>query len=54
MVDIIDLALIGWDGVTFDGVFETSNNVGIAFKMSFFFVSLYTNSEMSKCLEQNW
>ena len=46
MVDIIDLALIGWDGVTFDGVFETSNNVGIAFKMEFifcFFVHKFRN-----------
>ena len=36
MVDIIDLALIGQDGVTFDGGFGTSNSVGIALKMSLF------------------
>ena len=37
MVDIIDLALIGQDGVTFGGGFGTSNNVGIAFQMSLLF-----------------
>ena len=37
MVEIIDLAFIDWDGVTFDGGLGTSNNVGIAFQMGLFF-----------------
>ena len=37
MADIIDLALIGGDGVTFDEGFGTSKNVGIRFQIFCFF-----------------
>ena len=43
IVDIIDLVLFGQDGVTFDRGLGTSSNVGIAFQMSLFFVSLFMN-----------
>ena len=54
MVDINDLALIGQDGVTFDGGFGTSNNAGVALQMSLFFVSFFMDWESSKCLEHKW
>ena len=36
MADIIDLALISQEGVTFDGVYGMVNNVYIIFKMNLF------------------
>ena len=51
MVDIIDLALIGEDGVTFDGGIGTSNNIGMAFHTSYFLFlcSLIENLQGVSC-----